>query len=567
MPIPTDDCSLAPGCNLDAALLRLLTDAGNVSGRPAVLHLASGFYHVSSTVTFNSSVRASEVRLVGAGNSTHLSSLDNASALFVVAEGSPRIEVRALTLRGQIQASGLARGSASSLVMHSCSFPGHALASVGAALLVDGGVVEVYDTSFSQVESIGAAGGAVALLNGSLALEGCTLTNNRAMRGGAVFAAGGTLVVSWSRLEQNEATVGGGALAVEGSAAVLLANATQLRGNVAPAGAGAAFSFADGTEASLTYGLPARFGTWVVSGVQCEEVDASGDAPCDWARLPSMLGLTVSILTPGEAEDEDFPYACPPGIVGDTLEAEHQTRPTCARPCPAMFYCPAATITPLRCFAGSYCARGSSYPIPCLPGSYSSATNLTSAKQCTPTEPGYYATTGSTAPTRCTPGTYMPTTGANSCHNCPAGEYQGARGATACEACEPGYYCEEAASAPLPCPAGTRMNASLDVMTSVDECVLCPIGTSCSVGSLVASSCTPGTFNPYTNASTCMRCPAGQYQDEEGRSACKACDEGHFCPMGAAAPLPCTSGRFTSSTNLTSAASCTECPGPDLDGT
>ena len=36
---------------------------------------------------------------------------------------------------------------------------------------------------------------------------------------------------------------------------------------------------------------------------------------------------------------------------------------------------------------------------------------------------------------------------------------------------------------PLPCPGGTRMDLSLSVMTSVDDCVVCKQGTFCPIGS------------------------------------------------------------------------------------
>ena len=54
-------------------------------------------------------------------------------------------------------------------------------------------------------------------------------------------------------------------------------------------------------------------------------------------------------------------------------------------------------------------------------------------------------------------------------------------------------YCAEGSAAPLPCPGGTTMDASLEVMTSAEQCLTCPVGTFCPVGSATASLCAPGT--------------------------------------------------------------------------
>ena len=45
-------------------------------------------------------------------------------------------------------------------------------------------------------------------------------------------------------------------------------------------------------------------------------------------------------------------------------------------------------------------------------------------------------------------------------------------------------------------------------MTSADDCVICPVGTYCSVGSETPTDCAPGTYNDQTNASMCVNCGA-----------------------------------------------------------
>merc|ERR1711938_2966 len=87
-------------------------------------------------------------------------------------------------------------------------------------------------------------------------------------------------------------------------------------------------------------------------------------------------------------------------------------------------------------------------------------------------------------------------------------------------------YCAEGSAAPLPCPGGTTMDASLVVMTSEEQCLTCPEGTFCPVGSANASLCAPGTVNPLVKQESCLRCEAGKYQELEGNTTCKPCPGG-----------------------------------------
>ena len=54
------------------------------------------------------------------------------------------------------------------------------------------------------------------------------------------------------------------------------------------------------------------------------------------------------------------------------------------------------------------CPRSASAPLPCDGGSYSSATNLTSATQCTVADPGHFSPTASADQQRCRADTYNP---------------------------------------------------------------------------------------------------------------------------------------------------------------
>ena len=480
----SNNCSTAP-CSLDTTLSRILQDDA-LRGLPVTLQLASGNYTLNSTCAIDANVHLSELRLAGTGG-TVLLPLGNPD-LFRITDGAPPVLLESVTLRGRVHVDG------GTLLARSCHF------LEGAALHVDGGSVQVDDAHFVDLRARDDEdGGAIALNGGELVVSDSTFEHNRARRGGAIFASGGVLAVHRSAFRGNQAAADGGAMAVDGNAAVLLTNGTLLQGNVALAGG--ALSLANG-NASLTYGLPAPLGTWVASGAVCQVVAPPQPQSCDPTRFPVALGLTVSVLPPGTRENEDYPYSCPPGIVGDSLEPQAQARPTCARVCPARFYCPLGTVQPLHCISGSFCGRGISYPIPCDPGTYSNATNLTAAGHCTAADAGHFAALGSTVQTPCLAGTYTALERQPSCAKCAAGSSQDAEGATACKACILGYYCEEGASKPLPCPGGTYNDAP--GATSKAACIEVTPGFWAPLGSSAPLLCPTSGF----------RCPGAAYDEK-----------------------------------------------------
>ena len=67
----------------------------------------------------------------------------------------------------------------------------------------------------------------------------------------------------------------------------------------------------------MAYGLPAPLGTWVSSGGLCQQGGTALSPPCDLHTIEALLGQMVSTIAPGTQEDEDYPFWCPPGVVGD----------------------------------------------------------------------------------------------------------------------------------------------------------------------------------------------------------------------------------------------------------
>ena len=87
------------------------------------------------------------------------------------------------------------------------------------------------------------------------------------------------------------------------------------------------------------------------------------------------------------------------------------------------------------------------------------------------------------------------------------------------------------------CPEGTRRNPSIEFMTSAYDCIVCAAGFACSVGSVNATACSPGTYNPDTRQSRCAKCDRGTYQDRSGATRCKECRRGHYCVEGSSTPV------------------------------
>ena len=193
-------------------------------------------------------------------------------------------------------------------------------------------------------------------------------------------------------------------------------------------------------------------------------------------------------------------------------------------------------------------------PLPCFEGSFSSATDLSSAAQCTPTESGFYAPTGGTQQAACSPGTVAPNVRMGVCDKCAAGTYQDEPGKLSCKPCEAGSFCPEAASAALPCHEGSYATATN--LTSAAECTQTDPGHFAPTGSTHQTECSPGTVAPNASMGACNKCVAGTYQQEPGQLECKPCEQGSYCPEGSARPIGCPAGRFI---NVTGAADETAC--------
>ena len=235
--------------------------------------------------------------------------------------------------------------------------------------------------------------------------------------------------------------------------------------------------------------------------------------PCPSGTFNTIMGAASSAAC----------VSCPAGTASPTFG---QTDPSTCMICPAGSIAPEPGSAACQgcppgsfqnqpgmthcemCPTGAYCPEGASAALPCHEGTYSGATNLTSADECTPSDPGFYATTGSIKQTPCAAGAFGATFGLSECTFCPAGKYQDDKQATACKPCKSGHYCEHGAAAALPCPPGTWSDGTDNINAS--ECSMATSGHFAATGSDKQTACREDTYNPLagqSNEAACIPCP------------------------------------------------------------
>eukprot|EP00966_Prymnesium_polylepis_P327963 7383783-Prymnesium_polylepis.1 len=134
--------------------------------------------------------------------------------------------------------------------------------------------------------------------------------------------------------------------------------------------------------------------------------------PAHWIYITD--GSDRAQLTPGSI-DVDYPFGCPPGVVGESNKSKDQSGPQCSYLCPMGFYCPFATSVPTKCSLGKYCPLGSPAPLDCPEGTLGTRRNLTSAAECELCPPGTSCVAGSSFAQPCTVGLHAPSAGSETC--------------------------------------------------------------------------------------------------------------------------------------------------------
>ena len=225
--------------------------------------------------------------------------------------------------------------------------------------------------------------------------------------------------------------------------------------------------------------------------------------------------------------------------------------------------------------------------IPCNPGKYLKVSDFCVPPcdpplECQDCPTGYHgAGSGLTQCTKCSQGTTQSTPGGSNCMPCRPGRYMDevASVQTNCKNCPVGfksslfvqdscqgcllglYQDQEEQSTCKECLAGTFSN-----VTSLVVCFSCPIGynadsnkaticQSCLAGEFGSEceTCHPGMFREASNkdASTCVSCPSGFYQNAKGQATCLPCVPGKFSDVNnQTACKLCDIGTFSNTTEL-----------------
>ena len=146
----------------------------------------------------------------------------------------------------------------------------------------------------------------------------------------------------------------------------------------------------------------------------------------------------------------------------------------------------------------------------CLPGTFSSAPQqqkqtLGGPYSCLPCEQGFFAEG----------------VGSAACLPCPANTYATAAGSTACTACPPGKY--------TPLPAAYTPRQCANCAPGTGSCVQCVPGAYQVLGGQTYCEIVPaGFFSSGSDLTSApVPCPAGTFQNMEGRSTCTACPQAY----------------------------------------
>lgn len=262
--------------------------------------------------------------------------------------------------------------------------------------------------------------------------------------------------------------------------------------------------------------------------------------------------------------------------------------------CPVGRLCPLSGMSTYSdCPMAVYCPGGAAVGTPCPAGTYNPITNLESASQCYPCDPGKYCLGGNSATDGtcnagyvCYRGAKQPTSGAvfvagtnteglcpkgQYCEAgskaptpCPVGKYQPLVGQSTCDPCPAGLYCDKTGTidpsanlcaAGFLCISGSATPSPNDATEGGHPCTA---GKYCPSGTTAELDCPAGSYEPRTAAGVCQTCPAGFYC-EVGSTTPSQCTAKHYCPQSTTDPIVCPDGTYSNAVGLQSADQCRPC--------
>jgi hypothetical protein len=213
--------------------------------------------------------------------------------------------------------------------------------------------------------------------------------------------------------------------------------------------------------------------------------------------------------------------------------------------CPAGFFCPLNSASPVACAAGAFSVSGATScaftGTSCPTGTYALApasciascpagAYVSAPASCIACGAGEFSVAGAAAcaftGTTCPAGTYA--SAPASCIACGAGTFSVA-GAQSCTNCTGGAHSVAGAAScafsGTSCPAGTFAFANT-------SCIACEPGRYSSNGATDCVDCPPQTFASQSGASACAACYPGLYADAPKSAACESCGAGFYAKPG-----------------------------------
>jgi hypothetical protein len=200
--------------------------------------------------------------------------------------------------------------------------------------------------------------------------------------------------------------------------------------------------------------------------------------PCSSGKFSSEFAANCSNCHPGKFSEYENSTECLNCLVGK-YSADYGSK-KCSS-------CPGGKISQIISSTGSH---GPLYCINCPAGKFRSNDSTTVCLDCIP---GFYSTEGVSSCIKCPFGKAGPLQGATACNDCEKGKYMSEQGFSSCLDCRIGFYSDE---------------------NGFDECRACPVGR----------------FLSVMGASFCNQCPLHSTTSNEGSISQKSCicEEGYF---------------------------------------
>ena len=256
---------------------------------------------------------------------------------------------------------------------------------------------------------------------------------------------------------------------------------------------------------------------------------------------------------PGEFNDKEGAVKCQECRNNSFSTLKHRTAP-CDDCAAGRTSDPGSTKCSV-CAAGKIVNTTTNGCSDCLKGEYRGGTDdITKCLKCLP---GYYTSDvgqGSCLP--CIPGEFNDVTGAVECKLCRKNSFSTEKHRqVVCDQCATGRASRKGSTKCSDCAPGKFKN----MVNNEEVCTECPIGfaqgetdqsfcTQCKKGkeaptlaSSFCAACDLGKFN-LIDGQDCLNCPAGQYQDGKGETACKDCDvDTYLTELGKSSKADCLS--------------------------